>query len=234
MNAFTAADDPFHANGEHVKAQPDSMAAKKEKSKPSIQLCQLLVIIIGLGVAVWEIRTFVSEQRQNRAIHFVTQYYSTEEQFLEDVLNITEIQYSGIEEYVKADDTADFANDPEGYFQEARRYVVEKFEAAEHAAAQSDGGIESIFVDIVRVSSFFDSVAACSLSGSCDKGIVSHGLKQEMYTFFNAMCAVHSQVQSVMNTGEIMASTVRLLAQDDEWRSALYFCQDIFDDLNGL
>ena len=234
MTNISAVHQDLEPVEDEAATQSNSTTSVKRKHRSFIQPLQFLTLVVGLVFTFWEIRTFVSEQRQNRSIQFVTQYYSNSEQLLENVLEITEIQFSGVKEYTNVDKDADFENDPEGYFRAARSYIVQKFEEAELESVDTDGDVESILVDIVRVSSFFDNVAACSMSGSCDRGIVAHGLQQEMYTFFNAMCAVYPQVQDMMNTRNIMANTVQFLGQDEEWGSRLYVCQDVFDRLSAI
>ena len=181
---------------------------------------EVIGLVVGLCLTALQTSTAINEQqydREDRSIRYVSQYYSRQENLLDTVIWLGETQYAGIKAY---NDQGEMPEDDVEYFDQAREYIRDAF-------LREDEGqtVGSPFVDIVRVGKFFDNVVACVERNSCDSQIIREGLHSEMYSYFNAICAVYGEVRQYMNVTSFLNRTARFL-EDNSSNTMLFVCPE--------
>jgi len=187
----------------------------------NVARCEIYLIIVGLGLTVWQIGIGVRDQREDRSIQFVSQYFASDQGFLNTVIELSELQYSGVRKFQAAFPTVQYKPDPEGFFRDAHPFIKDVFKKEDEGKTKN-----SPYTKILRIEKYFDNTLYCVERGSCDQDIIRDGLHKEMYAFLNASCSVYEDVRKYFVAPTFLKRTARFVFENRDIDSSEFVCPE--------
>lgn len=138
-----------------------------------------MLVVLGLIVAIAELRESRHNNSVTQAIVFVREFYAHDSALYRFVGEYAIRQFEAVQQAKKQIKDYDQSRDRdfEKLFVVARPMIA--------AAAAKD--IEDLH-KIMRVAKFFDTASSCALSGTCNSSLIARELAEEMQRFYNAVC----------------------------------------------
>lgn len=149
------------------------------KSATAAAWCQTALVLVGLIVAIGELREGRHSNSVTQAIVFIREFYAHDSKLYRFVGEYSIRQFETVQRAKKHIKNYDPKND-EGF---EKLFTV----ARPMIAAEVAHDIEDLH-KIMGVAKFFDTAADCALTAACNSDIIVRELAEEMQRFYNSVC----------------------------------------------